>query len=35
MSFSGIFARVVALIGGTALLWRRMQGTSPHGAARR
>jgi glucose/arabinose dehydrogenase len=27
MSFSGIFARIVALIGGAALLWRRMQGT--------
>ena len=27
MSFSGIFARIVALIGGGALLWRRMQGT--------
>src|SRR5215510_2764447 len=27
MSFSGVFARIVALIGGAALLWRRMQGT--------
>ena len=25
MNFSGIFARIVALIGGGALLWRRMQ----------
>ncbi len=29
MSFSGIFARIVALIGGAALLWRRMQGAEP------
>src|SRR5246500_626686 len=29
MSFSGIFARVVALIGAAALLWRRLQGTAP------
>ena len=28
MSFSGIVARIVALIGGAALLWRRMQGTA-------
>jgi glucose/arabinose dehydrogenase len=26
MSFSGIVARIVALIGGAALLWRRMHG---------
>ena len=26
MSFSGIFARIVALIGAAALLWRRLQG---------
>jgi glucose/arabinose dehydrogenase len=25
MNFSGIFARIVALIGGAALMWRRMQ----------
>ena len=25
MNFSGIFARIVALIGGGALMWRRMQ----------
>src|SRR5262245_55814476 len=29
MSFSAIFARIVALIGGAALLWRRMQGAEP------
>jgi glucose/arabinose dehydrogenase len=29
MSFSGIFARIVALIGGAALLWRRLQGQAP------
>jgi glucose/arabinose dehydrogenase len=29
MSFSGIFARIVALIGGAALLWRRMRGAEP------
>src|SRR3954452_10135545 len=29
MSFSGIFARIVALIGGAALLWRRLQGAAP------
>src|SRR5262245_29107326 len=28
MSFSGIFARIVAAVGGAALLWRRMQGTA-------
>ena len=28
MSFSGIFARIVAVIGGAALLWRRMQGAA-------
>src|SRR5246127_4827408 len=32
MSFSGIFARVVALIGAAALLWRRLQGTAPEPA---
>jgi hypothetical protein len=26
MSLSGIFARIVALIGSAALLWRRLQG---------
>ena len=25
MNFSGIFARIVALIGAAALMWRRMQ----------
>jgi glucose/arabinose dehydrogenase len=29
MTFSSIFARVVALIGGVALLWRRMSGDAP------
>src|SRR5262245_26304137 len=29
MSFSGIVARIVALIGGAALLWRRMHGEAP------
>jgi glucose/arabinose dehydrogenase len=29
MDFSSFFARVVALIGGAALLWRRLQGTAP------
>lgn len=29
MSISGIFARIVALIGGAALLWRRSQGDLP------
>jgi glucose/arabinose dehydrogenase len=28
MNFSGIFARVVALIGAAALLWRRLQGAA-------
>jgi len=28
MSFSGIVARIVALIGGAALLWRRMNGAA-------
>src|SRR5690348_16206170 len=32
MSFSGIFARLVALIGGAALLWRRLQGEPPEPA---
>src|SRR5258707_8211846 len=32
MSFSGIFARIVALIGAAALLWRRLQGTAPEPA---
>src|ERR1700724_1406294 len=32
MSLSGIFARIVALIGATALLWRRLQGTAPEPA---
>jgi glucose/arabinose dehydrogenase len=29
MTFSSIFARIVALIGGGALLWRRMSGDAP------
>src|SRR5450432_4741575 len=32
MSLSGIFARLVALIGAAALLWRRLQGTAPEPA---
>jgi glucose/arabinose dehydrogenase len=32
MSFSGIFARIIALIGGAALLWRRLQGEVPEPA---
>jgi glucose/arabinose dehydrogenase len=32
MSLSSIFARIVALIGGAALLWRRLQGTAPEPA---
>src|SRR6202140_3990145 len=32
MSLSGIFARIVALIGAAALLWRRLQGTAPEPA---
>ena len=29
MNMSGIFARIVALIGAVALLWRRSQGVAP------
>ena len=29
MDMSGVFARIVALIGGAALQWRRLQGTAP------
>src|SRR5882757_2485989 len=29
MSLSGIFARIVAVIGGAALLWRKLQGAAP------
>jgi glucose/arabinose dehydrogenase len=32
MSLSGIVARIVALIGAAALLWRRLQGTAPEPA---
>ena len=32
MSLSGIFARIVALIGGAALQWRRLQGAAPEPA---
>ncbi|HEX2365290.1 MAG TPA: sorbosone dehydrogenase family protein, partial [Bradyrhizobium sp.] len=32
MSLSGIFARIVALIGAVALLWRRLQGAAPNPA---
>jgi glucose/arabinose dehydrogenase len=37
MNMSGIFARIVALIGAVALLWRRLQGSAPRrpGATRR
>jgi len=31
MIFSAFFARIVALIGGAALLWRRLQGAAPEG----
>src|SRR5262245_59175708 len=32
MNFSSIFARIVALIGGAALVWRRWQGAAPEPA---
>ena len=32
MSMSGIFARIVALIGAAALSWRRLQGATPEPA---
>src|SRR3954470_10431729 len=32
MNFSGIFARIVALIGAAALLWRRLQDAAPEPA---
>src|SRR3981081_480556 len=32
MSLSGIFARIVALIGAVALLWRRVQAGAPEPA---
>ena len=32
MSFSGVFARAVAVVGAGALYWRRMQGAAPHAA---
>ena len=32
MSFSSIFARIVALIGAAALAWRRLQGAAPEPA---
>src|SRR5580693_1178849 len=32
MDMSGIFARIVAWIGGAALLWRRLQGAAPEPA---
>src|ERR1700760_4496819 len=32
MSLSGVFARVVALIGAGALQWRRLQGATPEPA---
>src|SRR3984957_3178939 len=32
MDFSSIFAQIVALIGGVALRWRRLQGTAPEPA---
>ena len=34
MSLSGIFARLVALIGAAALLWLRLQGAAPEPAWR-
>src|SRR5689334_12027239 len=30
MSMSGIFARIVAMVGAVALLWRRLQGAAAH-----
>ena len=30
MSLSGSFARIVALVGAAAVLWRRLQGGGPH-----
>src|SRR5262245_14941284 len=32
MNFSSVFARIVALIGGAALVWRRMSGSEPQPA---
>src|SRR5271155_3478962 len=32
MSFAGIFARVIALIGAVALRWRRLRGAAPEPA---
>ena len=32
MSLSGVFARIVALIGAAAVLWRRLQGGAPESA---
>jgi len=32
MILSGIFARIIALIGATAILWRRLQGAAPEPA---
>src|SRR6202035_265706 len=32
MNLSGIAARIVALIGAAAVLWRRLQGTAPEPA---
>src|SRR6202046_789612 len=32
MDFSSIFAQIVALIGGVALRWRRLQGATPEPA---
>src|SRR5450631_4027923 len=32
MNLSGIFAKIVALIGGAALLWRKLQGVAPEPA---
>src|ERR1700704_6483672 len=32
MSFSGIFARIVAIIGAAALAWRKLQGAAPEPA---
>src|ERR1700727_1834980 len=32
MDMSGVFARIVALIGGVALQWRKLQGVAPQPA---
>jgi hypothetical protein len=32
MDLSGVFAKIVAVIGGAALQWRRLQGAQPEPA---